>query len=142
MTTFQQQLIKKIAAKKRTKKNGFTLVELLIVVVIIGVLTGVALPNFFRQRTRATVAAWNAQAASLVSACEIAVTNDAPDITADADVARILGVTADIPEIVTTGVTATACVVTIPDTATEVVTGGGGTFTMFDEKISAEADVS
>jgi len=141
MTTFQQQLLKKVAAKKN-KKNGFTLVELLIVVVIIGVLSGVALPNFFRQRTRATVAAWNAQAASLVSACEIAVTNDAPDISADVDVARLLGVTADIPEIVTTGVTATACVVTIPDTADEVLTGAGGTFTMFDEKIAAEADVS
>ena len=102
MTTFQQQLLKKVAAKKN-KKNGFTLVELLIVVVIIGVLSGVALPNFFRQRTRVTVAAWNAQAASLVSACEIAVTNDAPDISADVDVARLLGVTADIPEIVTTG---------------------------------------
>ena len=141
MTKFQQHLLKKVAAKKN-KKNGFTLVELLIVVVIIGVLSGVALPNFFRQRTRATVAAWNAQAASLVSACEIAVTNDAPDISADLDVARLITVTNDIPEIVTTGITADACVVTIPDTAPEVLVGSGGSFTMFDEKIAAEADVS
>ena len=42
------------AVWKRNK--GFTLVELLIVVAIIGVLAGIAIPNFLGARTRAKVA--------------------------------------------------------------------------------------
>lgn len=57
MTTIQQKLIQRVAAKKRGKKNGFTLIELMIVVAILGVLTAVGLPELQKALNKGKEAA-------------------------------------------------------------------------------------
>ncbi len=55
--------------RQRPLAAGFTLVELLIAVVIIGVLSGVAMPAFLGQQNKAKVNAANVQARGLMSYC-------------------------------------------------------------------------
>ena len=130
--TLQQAL----KSSKKAANKGFTLVELLIVVVILGILSGVALPNFIKQRDKAKVGAANAAAAALMTACEVAITNDS-DVTTDADVIRL---EAAAPTDAQALVTAT---LTSPDVCSATVTGTkvgtDGAFTAFGDKTAAIA---
>lgn len=79
----------------RTNENGFTLVELLCVMLIIGLLAAIAIPSFFGQRDKALDAEAKAAVRTAQTAIEVYATDqkngysDPPSGTIEAELTRI-----------------------------------------------------
>ena len=115
MTTLQSQLIKRIARKNK-KLNGFTLVELMVVIVIVGILSAVALPGLLGAQDRAYSSSAKQQAVQSAKACSIEILGGGT--AADADVSAVT--TGDITN------SSTTCA----DDAAYAFSGGGDTWTV------------
>ena len=73
MTTLQSRLFQRVAAKKGKKQDGFTLIELMVVVAIVGVLSAVGLPQLLKAQDRAKVSVAQQEAVNFAKECSISL---------------------------------------------------------------------
>ena len=109
----QTYLAKKANSKKQ---NGFTLIELMVVIAIVGILSAVGLPEMLKAQERAHSSVAKQQAVQHAKSCSI-------ELLADGDAAD-----ADITEVTAGDVTNDAA--TCAKDESYAFTGGGDTWTV------------